>query len=92
MKIPEDKKGHMLGYKGCGNPSDQGDQVGDDDGRQAAVVVAEYDDGSESSQFFSFRDEGNYQIWKSPEPSKEKHPRHSAKEEDWLFQKSLKDY
>ena len=46
MKVPEDKKGHMLGNKGCGNPSDQGDQVGDDDGRQAAVVIAEHDNGS----------------------------------------------
>ena len=62
MKIPEDKKGHMLGYKGCGNPSDQGDQVWDDDGRQAAIVIAEYDNGSVSSQLFSFRDEENYQI------------------------------
>ena len=49
MRIPEDKKGHMLGYKGRGNPCDQGDQVGDDDGRQAAIVVAEYDNGSVSS-------------------------------------------
>ena len=60
MKIPEDKKGHMLGYKGRGNPSDQGDQVWDDDGRQAAIVIAEYDNGSVSSQLFSFRDEENY--------------------------------
>ena len=62
MKIPEDKKGHMLSHKGCGNPSDQGDQVWDDDGRQAAIVIAEYDNGSVSSQLFSFRDEENYQI------------------------------
>ena len=60
MKIPEDKKGHMLGYEGCGNPSGQGDQVWDDDGRQAAVVIAENDNGSVPSQFFSFRDEENY--------------------------------
>ena len=57
MKIPEDEKGHMLGNKGCGNPCDQGDQVGGDDGRQAAIVIAEYDNGSVSSQLFSFRDE-----------------------------------
>ena len=72
---PEDKEWDALSDKGRSNTGDQSDQVGDDDGWQSTVVIAE----KVKSYFPShWLDED------PPEPSEEEHARNSPQEEDRL--------
>ena len=57
--------------EGSEDARDHGEEVGDDDGGQPAVVVT--GEGRKEGRT------GN-----SPEPTKEQHPRHSSEEEDGL--------
>ena len=50
--LPEDKEGYMLCDERRGDSGDQSNQVGDDDGWQAAIVVAETKKISQNPIFF----------------------------------------
>ena len=77
--LPQDEEGDMLSDKGCGNTSDQSNQVGNYDSWQPAVVITEKKENcGEYSVHSDLKSED------PPEPSEEEHARHSTQEEDGL--------